>query len=121
MTIEFGLPFTPRDDKTTAISICLIVSSLAIPVIAITSFNECSSLPGLTTMQLVWFGLKLIGDFMELWWNIPKDMGEKKKLLEPDENGAPKYPGAALVCGLKDFLSIGEVDLVGDLCVCVCP
>jgi hypothetical protein len=50
--------------------------------------------------MVVWFVSKLVGDLMEMYWNIPSNMTEKSKLVE--EN-----PQAKLICSIKDFVSLG--------------
>ena len=97
MVFEFGQPFTPRNDKETFLNVALIGSSSAIPVIAITNYSACSAVPGLTTLQLVWFCVKLLDDGMGLWYNIPKDMQQKDTLKtgldEVSSVGGPRYSG----------------------------
>ena len=102
MSLNFGSPYVPRTKQGEIKRFAMNASAIAVPIIALTNWNACPAIANLPLFMVVWFALKFVADFIEMWYNIPQDMGEKTKLLESGE-----HPGAKLVCGIKDFISIG--------------
>ncbi|GMI11371.1 hypothetical protein TrRE_jg7964 [Triparma retinervis] len=100
--LNFGSPYVPRTKQGEIKRFAMNASAIAVPIIALTNWNACPAIANLPLFMVVWFALKFVADFIEMWYNIPQDMGEKTKLLESGE-----HPGAKLVCGIKDFISIG--------------
>ena len=100
MSLNYGRPFLPRVKNTEYQRIGLVCSSLPVLAIALQHWGGCPNIPALPTLMVVWFVSKLVGDLMEMYWNIPSNMTEKSKLVE--EN-----PQAKLICSIKDFVSLG--------------